>query len=91
MAAEILMQTHRVYWWLTGISADRPGGPWWYRDFRSEFGTRRLLNDLRPFCLEIRLVTFDGPVPPYSPWNIEPPPDAEVWLTQETSERGGDA
>ena len=76
--------TYRVYWWLRGIPAERPGGPWWYRDFRSQVGARRLLNDLREHCREIRLAEFSGALPPYSPWNIVPPPEAEVWLTEES-------
>ncbi len=82
--------TYRVYFWLRGIPAERPAGPWWYRDFRSPVGALRLLNDLREHCREIRLAEIEGVVPAYSPLNIEPPPDAEVWLSPDSHNKTGD-
>lgn len=42
----------RLYFWIAGAPEDRPGGPWWYRDFMSEEDRERFLDDVRPFLYQ---------------------------------------
>lgn len=39
---------YRIYYWFLGTPADRPGGPWWYRDFSSLRQRIEFLEALKP-------------------------------------------
>lgn len=39
---------YRIYYWFLGTPADRPGGPWWYRDFSSLWQRIEFLEALKP-------------------------------------------
>ena len=39
----------RLFFWFDGAPEDRPGGPWWYRDFLSEEDRDKFIVDTRRF------------------------------------------
>lgn len=38
-----------LYYWISGASEDRMGGPWWHREFDDAFERDLFLLDLKPF------------------------------------------
>lgn len=78
----------RVYWWFDGVDENRPGGPWWYRDFTAEdeyYNPLRphiFANALAPFCKSIMLLKGELP---YHGSFIQPPASAIPWPNDENS------
>jgi hypothetical protein len=69
----------RLFFWIAGAPEDRPGGPWWYRDFMSDEQRDAFLEDVRPFLC--RFVLADVKDNPYKTDEvakgilyIQPPP-----------------
>jgi len=46
------MKRQRLYYWIAGAPLDRPGGPWWYRDFETSDDLIRHLGQMRGDCIE---------------------------------------
>jgi len=40
---------YRFYFWFDNVPENRPGGPWWYRDFETIVARRDFVNDTRKF------------------------------------------
>lgn len=80
---------YRVFFWFMGVTdedAQRPGGPWWYRDFlvdpdpRSNNRRERyeaFVRDLEPTCRGLVSVRYErGKFPgELDPMSIAPPDD----------------
>lgn len=64
---------YRVYWVAQGVNWDRPGGPWWYKDFYTSDERDRFIKGLGPFAECIK--TLDD-TPYHHPMKIVPPPEA---------------
>lgn len=73
------MKAYRLYFWFLRTPIDRPGGPWWYRDFTREDERAGFLDALRP-CLEeaytMETVDVDFPLPVHDPMSVIPPRSA---------------
>lgn len=68
----------RLYYRFKNVPVDRPGGPWWYRDFVRPDLARDYLRDVGPFLEEaFRLHRGNLAMPEHDPMMIEPAPDAE--------------
>jgi len=67
----------RLFWRFVGAPIDRPGGPWWCRDFYTE-GEACSHHGIyqKGIIAEVRL--YRGKLPPVSTMNIWPPDDAVV-------------
>jgi len=74
---------YRVYFWISGAPHNRPGGPWWYRDFNFKSQAEIFINDMGPVCRTIKLLiaSNDYPELPNHPvMQIVPPKEAEtIW------------
>lgn len=73
--ADFQYNTRRVYVWFIGAPEDRPGGPWWYHDFKcTREGYSELLSfiqAMRPFAYA--MVQVDGPVvAEHDPMDVKP-------------------
>ena len=66
----------RLYFWFKGATWDRPGGPWWYRDFESFEEMSRFFRDVKPFLLHARWIA--DKFPEHDPMDIQPPVSAVV-------------
>lgn len=66
----------RLYSWYTNAPGDRPGGPWWYRDFTSTEALNKYLNAQIAFLHAYALSTGDEAV---SLDMTRPPADAWLW------------
>jgi len=78
------MQT-RVYFWIDGAPEDRPGGPWWYKDFESdawetsEAQAERFIDLLLPGTKYGQISCGDYAVlPQHHPMEIRPPKDIPI-------------
>jgi hypothetical protein len=70
---------YRLYYWIKGAPENRPGGPWWYRDFSEQEGRDKFLQSIGPENLE-RALTLDKAwqgMPTHRPMDIYPPTEAE--------------
>jgi len=76
----------RLFFWIAGAPENRPGGPWWYRDFFSDEDRTRFIDDVRRFLHEF--VCCDDQLIPYGVDKrggmiiIEPPPKCEMCKTK---------
>jgi len=41
------MYKFRLYYWIYGAPENRPGGPWWYRDFKTAAARDNFLAGIR--------------------------------------------
>lgn len=66
------MMPYRLYYWIKGVPENRPGGPWWCRDFFSSGERQAYFNDivefLHAYCWELN-GTYK---PKHGYWNIKP-------------------
>lgn len=67
----------RLYFWFKGAPRDRPGGPWWYRQFPNEWMLHRFLEDTKVF-LYAWAKTFEGSESLPDPMHIRPPGNATI-------------
>ena len=56
---------YRLWWWVDGAPEDRPGGPWWVQDFRTDWARESLLAHLRPFLRDWAQEDVDSSAPDY--------------------------
>lgn len=66
----------RVYYWYTNTPGERPGGPWWYRDFPDEAALNEFLHKQLALMHAYALSRGDEGV------NLDetrPPTDAWLW------------
>lgn len=75
----------RLYSWYAGAPSDRPGGPWWYRDFTSTDRLNEYLNTQRYFLKAYAFSTGDEGV---NLDDIRPPKEAWVWRRPTPEEAG---
>lgn len=80
--------TYRLYYWFDGTPADRPGGPWWYRDFSKGDERWEHLLCLRPFLRRWAETHGESPLPTYDPMKIWPPEDLTLYTKRGGSWRG---
>lgn len=52
----------RLYYWFRHAPENRPGGPWWYRDFTSDDERELFIDDLIPLVKAYCKVDSDLPV-----------------------------
>ena len=71
--------TYRVYYWIRGASANRPGGPWWYRDFPEHSNSSGVLArdifiaDIKPFLQDLYCMEGNSlPDHRFDPMHIQP-------------------
>jgi hypothetical protein len=64
-----------LYFWFIGVPEDRPGGPWWVRDFRSSDERARFFSAMFPF-VHAYCETMGHEV--WDPQNIKPPQGARI-------------
>ncbi len=69
----------RLYFWIRGAPENRPGGPWWCRDFENIFHRRTFLNDVRPYLYAPACTNAEEIV---DPENVRPPATAEIFYPQ---------
>lgn len=73
----------RVYYWLAGVAADRPGGPWWVKCFHTGthgsevLAVNRFVSDLADHVEALGVV--DGYVEAWPEQLIVPPPAGVRW------------
>ena len=84
------MEVCRLYYWIKGAPENRPGGPWWYQDFRDKhyFGTAscqraEFLKTVAPFLKDYK--TYDGEDIPHTWENVHPPETIEGGEPPETA------
>ena len=72
----------RLYFWIKSAPSDRPGGPWWYRDFYedSDCGPYdqkldSFLADLKPF---LRTYAIEDKLTDHDPMEIHPPDETKI-------------
>jgi len=65
----------RVYYWMKGAPPDRPGGPWWYKDFHSDIEAYVFISDLWQFTKDIRTLKA-AQLPEQETSNCAPPVEA---------------
>lgn len=80
------MAGYRVYFWFRYVPADRPGGPWWYQDFRGEAERGRFLNNLWPFLHAYALLAGHD-LPWHDPMEIRPPAWAHIVEVKDAEDR----
>jgi hypothetical protein len=51
-----LRDVYRLRWWVEGADAERPGGPWWWRDYTNESAARDFLTAMKTFCRSWSLI-----------------------------------
>ncbi len=67
----------RLYYWFDGAPADRPGGPWWYRDFYKEDNPNAFLVDCKSFLYKWAEMHGDD-LPRHDPMRIYPPKSLQI-------------
>lgn len=71
--------TYRLYYWFDGAPADRPGGPWWHRDFSKDSERNWFLLVLRPFLYRWAELQGEGPLPQHESMRIRPPKELTLF------------
>ena len=66
----------RLYYWFKGAPEQRPGGPWWYRDFKAHGEMDAYLKDIEQFLQHAYVIEADV-LPEHDPLEIVPPVEAE--------------
>lgn len=76
----------RVYYWFRGAPADRPGGPWHYRDFLTRKEAEEFLKDCLPVLCKVAITSNIELMPEHDPMRIAPHPslvvEAKEWRKQ---------
>lgn len=62
---------YRLYYWLKNVPEDRPGGPWWYRDFRTKDERLTCFNDIVHMLHDYEFT--DKNLPDHNHYDIKPP------------------
>jgi len=67
----------RIYWWVKGAPASRPGGPWWYTDFPDDekgfLLARKFVHDMEPMTEDLVAFRIPRSAPRPGPMEIRPP------------------
>ena len=74
-----IQHTWRVYYWFKSAPEDRPGGPWWYRDFTVLRQAQEFLQAQKPFLKAWAwLDSHDEYLPQHTMQDIYPPKDSHI-------------
>lgn len=72
--------TYRLYYWFQGAPADRPGGPWWYRDFENGGERNFFLLLCKPFLYRWAEAHGEsGTMPNHDLMEIQPPEELTLF------------
>ena len=81
--------TFRLYYWFDGAPVDRPGGPWWYRDFSKAEERDWFLLNTRPFLRRWAETHGEwGKLPDHNPMKIQPSKDLTLYRREGGSWNG---
>lgn len=68
----------RLYFWFRGSDRNRPGGPWWYRDFHNADERTVFLDDIVSFLFAY---CEEDSLPAHDLMKIRPPDESKiVWM-----------
>jgi len=67
----------RVYYWLSGAPADRPGGPWWMRDFQNPKRGYEFMEGIKK--ISHKILYQEGAFQPVDHNNLVPPDDFQTF------------
>lgn len=67
----------RYYYWFKGASENRPGGPWWFRDFLCRADLDVFQQDVAGFLHAHTVEPLEG-CPFHDPMDIKPPGEYEI-------------
>jgi len=73
---------YRLYIWLRGAPKDRPGGPWWYHDFKDYKEMHSFFKAMKPFLCQAYLLSPPRFLPEHDPMNIEPPAECSLMFME---------
>ena len=77
------MTAYRLYWWVTGVSQDRVGGPWWVADFDTAEDRQTHVDALGPTLHRAVVCEVEPGASTGYPHGIRPPADGRELLQED--------
>ena len=74
---------YRLYYWYNGAPEDRPGGPWWYKDFKTRYERSEFLTCGHIFFKKYCRFNFENTLKNrnyynHHPLKIAPPKECQI-------------
>ena len=74
---------YRLYYWYKNAPADRPGGPWWYKDFKTVKERLDFLICIKLFICKYARINFENNFENiikyrHNPLEIKPPKECQI-------------